>query len=708
MSAPPLEEPVELALPGEGMAGQRLATLPGGAGLRATHRAVVVALGLALLFVAALVTAPWGILLLGAGAGVMVIRGVPAAVAALRASAALARAMLPLLLPLLVFVAAGVVKSPPLLQFGVGLAVLLAAWFWLVRTDWTRARLPRPVAKPRWRKPLRLLAQVIAPLAVIAAALIVLLVSVVDVLLDSEELARTLFVIALAVLAAAALLRIVGYARTVVRTLVAIALLALLGRVAVGAGLLPGGVLDEIETRWYAIAAGALLLLASALDVLSAVLARGAADVLAPFTPPPQTGDAAGAVAAPPQRDEAASLPWRFRIAGWIEAGGIARWITDRAAYAGLLLALASSALLLGAVFTASRAGGSGERTDLPRAGQPASAPGTMADRELAELFSPVLLFTEDQRWTPVAVDDYAAGATVTDWEGRKTRPASIDDLATTCDGIVSRPCYTLRQACPGGDDVEVAARCAEDLPDDKAVYVRVARREQWADCAAGKPCADGSPNPFARARWPHAEGTEILVQYWYFYPYNEWVAPVAIGELEQIHPADWEAVTVGLSAERPLWVAYSAHCGGTFADWGRIRVASSDPNRLRPLVAVANGSQANYRVAEESRVPNFAECNGIERDRLALASYAANIRDRTDDRIVWQPGPGDLRIVTAETPPMTFPGRWAPDSRMRLQTGHKALGLGNPDNGPATPTLQSLWLRPMRTIFGGGAWQEG
>ena len=701
------QEPLELPAPGEGLAGRRLATLPGGAGLTPAQRAVVIFLGVVLLLLAALVTAPWGVLLLGAGAGVLVIRGVPAAVAALRASAALARAILPLLLPFLVFVAAGVVKSPPGLQFAVGLAVLLAAWFWLVRADWTQRRMPRPVTTKRWRTPLRLLAQVILPLAVVAAALLVLLASVIDVLVESEEWARTLFVLAVALLAGAAVLRILGYARTIVRSLVAIVLLLLLGRVAMGAGLLPGGILDEVEIRWYAVAAGALLLLASALDVLSAVLSRGAADVLAPLT----AGESPAGAAAAGDPDDPPGLPWRFRLAGWIEAAGVARWITDRATYGGLLLALGSSALLLGAVFTASIAGGSDERTDRPVAGQPATRPAAISDRELAELFSPVLLFTEDQRWTPIAVDEYAAGATVTDWEGRKTAPAGIEDLPTTCPGIVNRPCYTLRQKCPEDEDVdevEAAARCAEDLADDKAVYVRVARREQWQGCTADRPCADGSPNPFARVAWPHARDTEILVQYWYFYPYNEWVAPVAIGELEQIHPADWEVVTVGLSAVRPLWVAYSAHCAGTFADWGRIRVAPSDPQRLRPLVAVAAGSQANYRVAEESRVPNFAECNGIARDRLALASYAANIRDRTDDRVVWDPAPGDLRLVTAETPPMTFPGRWAPDSRMRLQTGHKALSLGNPDNGPASPTLQSLWQRPMKTIFGGRAWQEG
>ena len=44
----------------------------------------------------------------------------------------------------------------------------------------------------------------------------------------------------------------------------------------------------------------------------------------------------------------------------------------------------------------------------------------------------------------------------------------------------------------------------------------------------------------------------------------------------------------------------------------------------------------------------------------------------------------------------------------MRLETGYKALPLGGATKGPSTPTLQALWQTPMRTIFGGGAWQEG
>ena len=84
-----------------------------------------------------------------------------------------------------------------------------------------------------------------------------------------------------------------------------------------------------------------------------------------------------------------------------------------------------------------------------------------MDDATLAATFSPVLLFTEDQRWTPIAVDDYVRGATVSDWEGRTSNVTTVGDLETECPGVVQRPCYVLRQACPEEPD---EARCAESL----------------------------------------------------------------------------------------------------------------------------------------------------------------------------------------------------------------------------------------------------
>lgn len=206
-----------------------------------------------------------------------------------------------------------------------------------------------------------------------------------------------------------------------------------------------------------------------------------------------------------------------------------------------------SALLLAGAVIAASSAGEAEEELgkDTPRAAQRATTDLPRDKGDLAAMFSPGLVFTHGQRWTPIAVDDYVRGARIRDWERRPSRVRAVKDLDTDCPGVVKSPCYVIKQRCPKHKD---DARCAEDLPDAKAVYMRVAHRSDWSGCRRHKACFDGSPNPFAAAVGMYARNTKTLLQYWYFYPFNEWIASLPIGDLKQVHPADWEAVTIGLS----------------------------------------------------------------------------------------------------------------------------------------------------------------
>jgi hypothetical protein len=305
-------------------------------------------------------------------------------------------------------------------------------------------------------------------------------------------------------------------------------------------------------------------------------------------------------------------------------------------------------------------------------------------------------------------VDTYLIDGQVRNWQGKLIDARAPNELPTECPGVVKSPCFTLKPVCQ-------TTSCASGLHavgprEQKAVYVRVAKKSDWEHCRnPRKRCADGSPNPFAEAperRHPvYAKETVILVEYWYFYPFNDWVAPVVAGELHETHAGDWESVTVGLAKHRPLWVAYSAHCAGTFADWPDVPTA--DPKQLRPAVAVAAGSQANYRLANGDRVPNFAECSGIAKDRLTLISYAANIRDRTGNKTRWDPNPSNLILVDAQRPPMNFPGLWSTRTRLSLENLRKSHTLKDDPSGPLTPSLQAVWQSPMRSIFGGGPWER-
>jgi len=172
-------------------------------------------------------------------------------------------------------------------------------------------------------------------------------------------------------------------------------------------------------------------------------------------------------------------------------------------------------------------------------------------------------------------------------------------------------PCYRLTINCPEG--TRPCARPRLRRPGDRAyrdgaVYVRVLTR--------------GHPDPGSAAVFrdigPYRQGRpEVLwtiVQYWHFYRYDEWRQRVLPGELVQCHEGDWEAVTVGISRRRALFVAYSAHCAGSWRPWSpdQIPVASAAGPRTHPVVAVAKGSQANYPRANQRRAPNWDRCARI------------------------------------------------------------------------------------------------
>ena len=228
---------------------------------------------------------------------------------------------------------------------------------------------------------------------------------------------------------------------------------------------------------------------------------------------------------------------------------------------------------------------------------------------------------------------------------------------------------------------------------------MRVARR--GADAPA-----DGSPDPFERYG-PFADELAILVQYWFFYHYDEWVAPVFGGQLVQRHEGDWEAVTVGLSTSRPLFAAYSEHCGGQWRRWRDVDVAGEQGAlRSRPVVAVAVGSQANYTRALAGRAPDWSSCKGIPGEAVGLLSYTFNIRDHTADDWRWTPGPEDVRLVRADRFPMDFPGYWGATDATQFVTARPHELQSRPGPGPATPSRQPLWRSPVRQIFCGKAWR--
>ncbi len=655
--------------------------------------ALTLASVLALVGVAWVFRSAGGILLLGGIVGVLVVAGVASARTALRPIAALGRAACPLGLAILVFVAAGTVQSPPLLQLAVGLGSLLVGWYGLIEREWDAPdnplRTPDATAAQTLRQGLAQVAQVALLPVILTAALVFAAIPLLDVLEERTEISTVLFILAAVLLAFAVVLRLIGYARTRLRAVMTVALALALARLAMEGGLFPGHDTLSDALPWLT---ADLLLLFAGLTLVVVALAEVATTALL-------TRDAA----------EGSVAGRRTRLAVQLEAPVVRRSLTDRLGAYGLVAsALAALALLL-SVVAATTAGGAKEQFDALtlepiEPGTPTRAPGRVADDlQLARMYSPVLVFTEDQRWSPTKVDAYLAAAKIKDWEARMYAAPAVDKLPRECPGIVPKPCYSLTIECESASDDCAMGRDATvgELRRDEAVYVRVERREQRERRARFDA---GSPNPFDNIG-PYGTATKFLLQYWYFYPYDEWVAPVLGGQFKQRHEADWEAVTIGLDDAGPLFVAYSEHCGGTWSEWGDIRVANTMRPRLHPLVAVAEGSQANYRVAVDRRAPDWGKCAGVPADTLTLVSYASNIRDRTDSKWSWTPA--EHLLVTSETPPMSFLGRWGPFSRTTLENFRKGQSLGKDQPGPATPTLQPLWREPMRTIFRNPNWRR-
>lgn len=334
---------------------------------------------------------------------------------------------------------------------------------------------------------------------------------------------------------------------------------------------------------------------------------------------------------------------------------------------------------------------------------------------ELARRYAPVLVFSEGERWAPSRVDDYVQGATLSGPGGKPIEVESMVDVerevcrrsgrklievddrseCMTCPEFGADRCYELSIECDNGGQDCARGRHRETgrLYRDGAVYVRVLRKGER------KP---EEPRGAFVNKGPFRHKLETLIQYWYFYRYNEWRAPVFAGLLIQRHEGDWEAVTIGFDKQRqPLFVADSAHCAGSWRNWKRIEASTRLPGpRTHPLVAVAEGSHANYGSAGQKRSPDWASCAGAPAGVTTAIGYASNIRDKTGFGWYWYPPRNGWVQVTPKVPPMNFPGIWGADDLTTLHN-FKSTELGD-GKAPATPSLQPLWRKPVQRIFCG------
>jgi hypothetical protein len=588
------------------------------------------------------------------------------------------RGLLPLLLPLVIVAVAGTVAYTWLVPFLLVPLLLVAAWLLLVAPELPRAlaafRETRDWLSRSFRGTGHILAAVFIVLGTAAIVVVVIGLSPdVGLYEDRPEISNALITLALVAWMVAAVLRLGGFATSWFRAVLALISVLALVRLLMAAGLVPGHDWLAEHAAW--LSAGHLLLL---------------------------TGIGLGVIVF---ADAIISLIPRLRfLESWgafpTGLGGILRGLGFGAA---LLATVAlGAAAFYGVISSEANAHAGVTPSDEVITGKIFSPKRTGLHR-LAMEYQPVLVMTDAERWAPVSVDSYLQDPQHPTYlirrDGTRTLAPSLAKLPgrNACHGG-RPPCYRITIDCPSGDH-----DCAEGQPDrtdqgdaipdyrNGAVYVRILSHRR----------PGGSIQAFS-GDGPYGTNLKTLIQYWYFYRYDEWTRPVLGGRIVQRHEADWEAVTIGFSQKAPLFVGLSAHCGGAWIPWNEAQVAPTTKRRTHPLVAVAEGSHANYTHAQDRRAPDWAACKGVPKGTTTALSYASNLRDETSYGWDWLPA--RTLFVNNSKQPMTFPGSWGGNDFTEL-INERDQRLSGPGSGPLTPTLQPLWYDPTHTVFCSKYW---
>ena len=281
--------------------------------------------------------------------------------------------------------------------------------------------------------------------------------------------------------------------------------------------------------------------------------------------------------------------------------------------------------------------------------GSSAAPSQTVSPAELLARYVPILVLHPAERFRPVPVDGFLA-----DSDLQRRAQAGWEKV----DGALPA----------GGADLRLDQRACRAIEGVAAAPCYAASEEVHA---AG-PVVYG-----AAFRTPG----RIVLQYWLWYPFNDYSPTSPPGDVWQVHEGDWESVSVILDERgSPLVVALSAHCKGSRREWARA------PRRgARPLVYVALGSHANY----------FGP--GIRRHDPACwppetrdVVRALNLVDRTGSGLTISPR---LVRVTAKIPSwMGFAGTWGETAYLRFPN-NDPIAYGTAPRGPA---FHAQWRRPV------------
>lgn len=305
--------------------------------------------------------------------------------------------------------------------------------------------------------------------------------------------------------------------------------------------------------------------------------------------------------------------------------------------------------LLLGLVAPAAQAG--------PGApgGHPASETETSAEQQLAERYAPVVVVRQQN---------------VACLDGEPYAPQSVDVVLGRRDVVLRTPRGDI--TAPTARDLFAAPKGSNlDLPGQP--LSPGCSYEKWADQVS----AGSKPTVYARVV-ADPGGTEMVVQYWFWWIYNDW---------NDRHEGDWEMVQLSLPAAdakaaldaTPDTVAFAQHEGAELSDWDQRKLTKVEGTHV--VVYPGQGSHAAYYTQAQWFGREAATGFGCDdtrplgtQIRPVVELLPAQVPTSAGDRHAW----------------LAYPGRW----------GQQAPTF---NNGPTGPAAKDQWAQPVQWMDDSG-----
>ncbi len=306
----------------------------------------------------------------------------------------------------------------------------------------------------------------------------------------------------------------------------------------------------------------------------------------------------------------------------------------------------------------------------------------------LLRKFEPVLLFHPEEDWSPEHADAFVGRARVEKQVARGRWTTCRRLPPTNTRGCAFTPLLPLQPpVSAAGRRRLLRGNARRPSPIGRS-------RSSTAGCSPFRRGARAPPGFTASPRY--------LVRYWLFYDFDDWRSPRE--RLWQAHEADWESITIGLSATlQPQFAAYSEHCSGTIR---RLERTVTKRGGAHPVDYVALGSHANYFTSSTNST-KFSECltqvprppRASPRQEHRRRSPRSALVDRWARRTRQGPpglaGHDAARAGRARRAPLpswaSFPGRWSEGQLPLVRRRPRgALTSIMETGGPATPNWNS------------------